>query len=202
MNKHIVEQEFSISKEMRRKLTNNFSCVLWLTGLSGSGKSTLAKEIEKRLYDLGVLTYILDGDNIRHGLNNDLGFSQKDREENIRRIGEVSKLFVDSGAIVISAFISPYQRDREFVRKLVQEGEFVEVYVKCPIEVCENRDVKGLYKKAREGVIKGFTGIDDPYEEPTSPEIILETDNCLVDECVDSVIAYLKEKKIIGEKLK
>lgn len=197
MQRFVIPHSHEITKEDRRNLNQHGSLVLWFTGLPSSGKSTLANEVEKRLISTGIRTYILDGDNVRTGLCKDLGFSEEDRAENIRRIGEVSKLFVDAGCIVLSAFVSPYRRDRDAVRDLVQDGEFVEVFVKCPVEVCEGRDVKGLYKKAREGVIKGFTGIDDPYEEPLNAEIVIETDNTSLDEGVERIIGYLQEKKVL-----
>ncbi|WP_457624513.1 adenylyl-sulfate kinase [Persephonella sp.] len=193
----IIPHRGTINKEDRQRLKGHRSAILWFTGLSGSGKSTLAHAVEERLFERGIHTYVLDGDNIRTGLNKDLGFSKEDREENIRRIGEVAKLFVDAGIIVLSAFISPYRKDREFVRNLVEDGEFIEIYVKCPLEVCEARDVKGLYKKAREGLIKNFTGIDDPYEEPLNPEIIVETDKEPLEESVGKIINYLVEKGYI-----
>lgn len=198
-NKFIIPHKGRINKADRQRLMGHKSVILWFTGLSGSGKSTLAHAVEEKLFSMGIHTYVLDGDNIRTGLNKDLGFSEEDRKENIRRIGEVAKLFVDAGLIVLTAFISPYRRDRDFVRNLVEEGEFVEVYVKCPLEVCERRDVKGLYKKARQGIIKNFTGIDDPYEEPLSPEITVETDKESVEESVDKIISYLIKRRIIKD---
>ncbi len=198
--KFIIPHRGKVKKEDRQKLKGHKSAILWFTGLSGSGKSTIAHAVEEKLYQMGIHTYVLDGDNVRTGLNKDLGFSPEDRKENIRRIGEVSKLFVDAGIIVLSAFISPYKKDREFVRNIVDDGEFIEIYVKCPIEVCESRDVKGLYKKAREGLIKNFTGIDDPYEEPENPEIVIETDKETVEESVEKIINYLKEKGYIDLK--
>ncbi len=198
--KFIIPHRGKVKKEDRQKLKGHKSAILWFTGLSGSGKSTIAHAVEEKLYQMGIHTYVLDGDNVRTGLNKDLGFSPEDRKENIRRIGEVSKLFVDAGIIVLSAFISPYKKDREFVRNIVGNGEFIEIYVKCPIEVCESRDVKGLYKKAREGLIKNFTGIDDPYEEPENPEIVIETDKETVEESVEKIINYLKEKGYIDLK--
>ncbi|MDG5787837.1 adenylyl-sulfate kinase [Evansella sp. AB-P1] len=194
---NIYWHDTAITKEDRQKLNNHKSCTIWFTGLSGSGKSTLANAVENRLHELGTRSYVLDGDNIRHGLNNDLGFSPDDRKENIRRIGEVSKLFVDGGSIVLTAFISPYKDDRKVVRDLLDENEFFEVYVKCSISECEKRDPKGLYKKARNGDIKEFTGISAPYEEPENPEIIVETDRFSIEECVDQVIIKLKEHSII-----
>jgi len=196
--KFIIPHRGKVKKEDRQKLKGHKSAILWFTGLSGSGKSTIAHAVEEKLHQMGVHTYVLDGDNIRTGLNKDLGFTPEDRKENIRRIGEVSKLFVDAGIIVLSAFISPYREDREFVRKIVNDNEFIEIYVKCPIEVCEKRDVKGLYKKARQGLIKNFTGIDDPYEEPENPEIIIETNKETIEESVEKIINYLKEKGYIG----
>ncbi|ASS96906.1 adenylyl-sulfate kinase [Peribacillus simplex] len=194
---NVTWHETSLNKELRRKQNGHESTVLWFTGLSGSGKSTIANAVAKELYNRNIRSYVLDGDNIRHGLNKDLGFSEEDRTENIRRIGEVSKLFVDSGQFVLTAFISPFRADRQIVRDLLDEGEFIEVYIKCPIEECEVRDPKGLYDKARKGIIKDFTGIDSPYEEPEQPEIILESDQYSIEECVEQVIGYLTAKKAI-----
>ncbi|WP_338447800.1 adenylyl-sulfate kinase [Niallia oryzisoli] len=194
---NVVWHEQSITKEDRREQNGHNSFVLWFTGLSGSGKSTLANAIAARLFNENVRNYVLDGDNIRHGLNKDLGFSEADRTENIRRIGEVSKLFVDAGQVVLTAFISPFQADRKLVRDLLAEKEFIEVYVKCPIDTCEERDPKGLYQKARQGIIKDFTGISSPYEEPENPEIVIETNNNTIEESVEQVIAYLKENNLI-----
>ncbi|MDP1420419.1 adenylyl-sulfate kinase [Peribacillus simplex] len=194
---NVTWHETSLTKELRRKQNGHESTVLWFTGLSGSGKSTIANAVAKELYNRNIRSYVLDGDNIRHGLNKDLGFSEEDRTENIRRIGEVSKLFVDSGQFVLTAFISPFRADRQIVRDLLEEGEFIEVYIKCPIEECEVRDPKGLYDKARKGIIKDFTGIDSPYEEPEQPEIILESDQYSIEECVEQVIGYLTVKKAI-----
>ncbi len=194
---NVTWHETSLTKEHRRKQNGHESTVLWFTGLSGSGKSTIANAVAKELYNRNIRSYVLDGDNIRHGLNKDLGFSEEDRTENIRRIGEVSKLFVDSGQFVLTAFISPFMADRQIVRDLLGEGEFIEVYIKCPIEECEVRDPKGLYDKARKGIIKDFTGIDSPYEEPEQPEIILESDQYSIEECVEQVIGYLTAKKAI-----
>ncbi|WP_025026238.1 adenylyl-sulfate kinase [Caldalkalibacillus mannanilyticus] len=195
--KNIVWHNATVVKEDRHQLNQHKSCVLWFTGLSGSGKSTLANAVEKRLYELGIRTYVLDGDNVRHGLNKDLGFSNEARKENIRRIGEVSKLFIDAGVITLTAFISPFVEDRQVARDLVQADEFIEVYVRCSLETCESRDPKGLYKKARNGEIPEFTGISSPYEEPENPEITIESDQLSVDESVDKVVQYLKERKII-----
>ncbi len=183
-----------IKKVHRRKRNGHSSAIIWLTGLSGSGKSTIANKLEAVLFEKGLNVYVLDGDNVRNGLNKDLGFSAQDREENIRRIGEVAKLFVDAGIIAITAFISPYKKDREIVRRSVDKDEFIEVFVKCPLDVCETRDVKGLYRKAKKGEVKSFTGIDDIYEEPENPEIVIETDKIGVTEAVNKVLNYLQEK--------
>ncbi|NLU35366.1 MAG: adenylyl-sulfate kinase [Wolinella succinogenes] len=189
----------SITKLQRAERKNQKPCVVWFTGLSGSGKSTLANELESRLYAMGYHTYLLDGDNVRHGLNSDLGFGEADRIENIRRIGEVSKLFVDAGLIVLSAFISPFRNDRGRVRSLMGADEFVEVFVDTPLSVCEARDPKGLYKKARRGEIKSFTGIDSPYEEPLNPEIHLVNDQSDAGGNVDILIDYLKKMGYIHD---
>ncbi|MBO8161182.1 MAG: adenylyl-sulfate kinase [Thermosipho sp. (in: Bacteria)] len=190
-------QHTKIKREDREKVLNQKGLVLWFTGLSGSGKSTIANEVEYVLNSMGYATYLLDGDNIRHGLNSDLGFSKEDRKENIRRISEVAKLFQDAGIITLVTFISPFREDRNNARKLIPEGRFIEIYVKCSLEACEKRDVKGLYKKAREGLIKDFTGISSPYEEPENPELILNTEKETIKESVDKVINYLKDKKLI-----
>ncbi|MDQ0162538.1 adenylyl-sulfate kinase [Aeribacillus alveayuensis] len=195
---NIVWHHSKVTKEDRQKLNGHKSVVLWFTGLSGAGKSTLSVEVEKELHQRGIRTYILDGDNIRHGLNKNLGFSAEDRKENIRRIGEVSKLMVDAGIVTLTAFISPYREDRDMVRQLLGEKEFIEIYVKCSLEECERRDPKGLYKKARAGEIKGFTGIDDPYEAPENPELVVETDKQTLEESVKKVITYLEEKGYIN----
>lgn len=186
-----------ITKEDRIKLMKQKGVTIWLTGLSGSGKSTIAVELEHALLENKHLAYILDGDNVRHGLNKNLGFSPEDRTENIRRIGEVAKLFTDANMITITAFISPYRQDRDNVRKLLKDGEFVEVYVKCPLEVCEQRDTKGLYKKARAGEVKEFTGISAPYEEPLNPELTIDTSKMTVDESTRAVLTYLEEKEYV-----
>ena len=183
-----------ITKEDRIKLMKQKGVTIWLTGLSGSGKSTIAVELEHALLENGHQAYILDGDNIRHGLNKNLGFSPEDRSENIRRIGEVAKLFTDANIITITAFISPYRQDRENARKLQKNGEFIEVYVKCPLEVCEQRDTKGLYKKARAGEVKEFTGISAPYEEPVNHEITIDTSKMPVEESIRAILKYLEEK--------
>lgn len=195
--RQIVWHRTSLNREDRQKIKGHKSCVIWMTGLSGSGKSTLANALEVKLHALGVHSYLLDGDNVRHGLNRDLGFSPDERKENIRRTGEVAKLFVDAGMIVITALISPFRSDRAVARQMVAEGEFVEVYVKCPLAECENRDPKGLYKKARAGVIPEFTGISSPYEAPEHPELVLETDKLSVEIAVEQLIGYLQDKGII-----
>ncbi|AST95051.1 adenylyl-sulfate kinase [Shouchella clausii] len=196
-NSNLVWHEASVSKQERHARHNHKGCVLWFTGLSGSGKSTLANALDRSLFDAGLSTYVLDGDNIRHGLNKDLGFSDRDRQENIRRIGEVAKLFVDAGTIVSTAFISPFQSDRDQARALLADGEFIEVYVKCPLEECERRDVKGLYKKARNGEIPQFTGISSPYEEPKTPEITVDTSVQTVEESVEQIIGWLEKHHIL-----
>jgi len=193
-NKNIVWHDHHVTKEERSDIKGQKPCILWFTGLSGSGKSTVANAVESRLVELQKHTYLLDGDNIRMGLNKGLGFSDEDRVENIRRIGEVSKLFVDAGTIVLTAFISPFQKERDAVRELVGETEFIEVYVDTPLEVCESRDPKGLYKKARNGEIPNFTGISSPYEAPTEPEIHIPNDNITVEDVTQQIIDYLQEK--------
>lgn len=192
---NITWHDQDVTKKDRREGNKHHSYVLWFTGLSGSGKSTVANAVAKRLFKDQTNTYVLDGDNIRFGINKDLGFSDEDRKENIRRIGEVSKLFVDSGQVVITAFISPFREDRDRVREILEEDEFVEVYIKCSLEACETRDPKGLYEKARKGVIKEFTGISSPYEEPVQPELVIDTENNSVEECVEQIVEFLKEKK-------
>jgi adenylylsulfate kinase len=189
----VVWHQASVSHHDRVELNGHRPAVLWFTGLSGSGKSTVANAVDKMLHDLNCKTYVLDGDNVRHGLNGDLTFTDKDRIENIRRIGEVSKLFVDAGLLVSTAFISPFNADRKMVREQLGEGEFIEVFVDTPIEICEQRDPKGLYKKARAGEIKNFTGIDSAYEAPASPEVHIEAGTKSVEECAKQVIQFLSE---------
>lgn len=195
----LIKHDHLISRQKRAEQKRQKPCVLWFTGLSASGKSTISNAVEQMLFELGHHTYLLDGDNVRHGLNKDLGFTDADRVENIRRIGEMAKLFADAGLIVLSAFISPFRADRKMVRDLLAEGEFVEIHMSTPLSVCEQRDPKGLYKKARQGEIKNFTGIDSSYEAPESPEITLDTAECDVETCADKVIAYLKQNHIIHE---
>ena len=188
----VTWHEHHVSKAERAKLNGHKGCVLWFTGLSACGKSTIANTVDHMLHSDDRHTFVLDGDNVRMGLNKNLGFSAEDRAENIRRIGEVAKLFASSGTITLTAFISPYRADRDAVRELLDEGEFVEIYVKASLETCEARDPKGLYKKARAGEIKGFTGIDDPYEAPENPELVLDSDNKKVFELAAEVVTYLE----------
>ena len=193
--------EHRVARELKEKRNQHKSRVLWFTGLSGSGKSTVANAAEKILHDMGLQTYVLDGDNVRMGLNKDLGFSHKDRTENIRRITEVANLFADSGSIVLTAFISPYREDRDKAREIISTDDFIEVFVSADLSVCELRDPKGLYKKARAGEIKGFTGIDAPYEVPLNPELIIETDKNDIETCAQIVVDYLVEEGIISKTL-
>ncbi|PJY98723.1 MULTISPECIES: adenylyl-sulfate kinase [Bacillus] len=193
-NRDIVWHEASITKEEYQQKNKHKSSILWLTGLSGSGKSTIANAAARELFEQGYQVIVLDGDNIRHGLNKDLGFSDEDRKENIRRIGEVAKLFVQQGTIVITAFISPFREDREQVRQLVEAGEFNEVYIKCDLDICEQRDPKGLYKKARNGEIPFFTGIDSPYEEPEAPELVLDSGQHDREACKNQLIEFVERK--------
>lgn len=212
---NVVWHEHSVSREMRENSNSHKGCVIWLTGLSGSGKSTIANTLDHKLFENGIKTVVLDGDNVRHSLNASpailkgrhgdefsqrfgLGFSAIDREENIRRIGAVAGIFSQTGIIALTAFISPYRVDRDRVRETLNEGEFIEVFVNTPIEICEQRDPKGLYKKARAGEIKGFTGIDDPYEEPVSPELELSAADKTPDILADEIIAFLKSRAIIA----
>ncbi len=191
---NIIPHTFHIQRNDRAELKGHGSLVIWFTGLSGSGKSTLANRVEKKLFDLKYHTFSLDGDNIRRGLNKNLGFSREDRIENLRRIAEVARLFIESGNLVIASFISPLKKDRDLVRNIVGTGNFVEVFVNTPLEVCEKRDVKGLYKKARAGEIKNFTGIDAPYENPMSPDIEVKTDEEGVEEAAERIVVFLKNK--------
>ncbi len=194
---NITWHEAHVTRADREKIHGHKGATLWFTGLSASGKSTVARRVEQLLTERGCFSYVLDGDNIRHGLNKDLGFSPEDRTENIRRIGEVAKLFTDAGAITVTAFISPYREDRDRVRAIMDDGDFVEVYVCAPLEVCEERDPKGLYKKARAGQIPEFTGISAPYEEPAKPELTLHTDQHDVDGCAKQVIGFLQDRGIL-----
>ena len=190
---NVFWHEHAVTKAERVARTGHKSAVIWLTGLSGSGKSTIANELDHQLFKRGVNSYVLDGDNVRHGLNKDLGFSPEDRVENIRRIGEVAKLMAGAGFVVITAFISPYRADRELVRELLEPDEFIEVFVDCPLEVCEERDTKGLYKKARAGEIPEFTGISAPYETPENGELTIDANAGTPTECAERLVAYLDQ---------
>jgi len=194
-----VYHNATVTRQRRNQLNKHKSVVIWFTGLSGSGKSTLAHSVEEKLHSLDYRTFVLDGDNVRHGLSSDLTFSIDDRKENIRRIGETAKLMVTAGIIVITAFISPFREDRRAVRKLLSRNDFIEVYCNASLETCEARDVKGLYKRARAGEIKSYTGIDSPYEEPISPELIVNTGTESLEESVIKVIDYLKSKNIVEQ---
>ena len=187
----------TVTRERRNQLNNHKSVVLWFTGLSGSGKSTMSHALEERLFNKGCRTFVLDGDNVRHGLNSDLGFSDKDRKENIRRIGEVSKLMMEAGFIIMTAFISPFREDRIAVRNLIPNGDFIEIYCKASLETCEARDVKGLYKRARAGEIKNYTGISSPYEVPDNADLIIDTEQETIEASVSIIISFLKKKTII-----
>lgn len=194
---NITWHETTVTAEDREQLLNQKGCVIWFTGLSGSGKSTLANAVEHVLHRQRHHTYVLDGDNVRHGLNKNLGFSPEDREENIRRVGEVAKLFSDAGTVVMTAFISPYRADRDQARALITEGRFVEVFVDCPLEVCEERDTKGLYKKARAGEIKEFTGISAPYEPPLNPEVTVNSAELSIKECAETIVSALVKSGLV-----
>ncbi len=197
VSSNVVWHQAAIDRYARENLNGHKSVILWFTGLSGSGKSTLAHAVEEKLYEMKCRTYVLDGDNIRHGLCGDLGFSNEDRVENIRRIGEVAKLFLEAGVITLTAFISPFRADRNNVRKITSEGDFFEIYCKCSLDICEERDVKGLYKKARAGEIREFTGINSPYEEPLSPELTVDTGSETLEESTDKVIKLLIQRGIV-----
>tara|TARA_B100000787_G_scaffold29075_1_gene19330 strand:+ start:126 stop:725 length:600 start_codon:yes stop_codon:yes gene_type:complete len=190
---NIIYHQATVTQQRRNKLNNHESVLLWFTGLSGAGKSTLAHALEEKLFQMGCRTYVLDGDNVRHGLNSNLDFSETDRIENIRRVGEVSKLMLEAGLIVMTAFISPYAEDRNKARVLISKNNFIEIYCKASLEICEKRDVKGLYKRARAGEIKNYTGIDSPYEVPLNPELIINTDKETLDESVSKILNYLQE---------
>ena len=194
---NVVWHNATVTRERREHQNGHRGVILWFTGLSGAGKSTLAHAVEERLHQMGCRTFVFDGDNVRHGLCSDLGFSVEDRVENIRRIGEMAKLFLEAGVISLTAFISPFRSDRERVRSLVPHGDFLEIYCRCSLDVCEERDVKGLYKRARKGEIKDFTGLTAPYEEPENPELIVDTDKQTIKESAESVIRFLEERGII-----
>jgi adenylylsulfate kinase len=193
-SKHIVWHQTTVSRAEREQISGHRGCTVWLTGLSGSGKSTIANMMEKALWERGVRSFVLDGDNIRHGLNKDLGFSPADRTENIRRIGEVAALFTDAGVVNVTAFISPYRADREIARKAMPEGCFVEVYIKCALDECEKRDPKGLYKKARAGQIPEFTGISAPYEAPDHAELVVDTTGQTAEQSLAAILGFLESK--------
>ena len=193
-----VYHNATVTRERRNQLNDHKSVVIWFTGLSGSGKSTLAHSVEEELHNLGCRTFVLDGDNVRHGLSSNLTFSDNDRKENIRRIGEAANLMMEAGVIAMTAFISPFNEDRNLVRQLLPQGDFIEIYCNASLEACESRDVKGLYKRARSGEIKNYTGIDSPYEEPNSPELIVNTEKESLDESVSKVIDLLKAHSIIS----
>ena len=193
---NIIYHQASVTRQRRYKLNNHRSIVLWFTGLSGSGKSTLAHTLEEKLFQMECKTFVLDGDNVRHGLNSNLDFSEADRTENIRRISEVSKLMLESGLIVMTAFISPFKKDRNEARKLISNDDFIEIYCKASLEICEKRDVKGLYKRARAGEIKNYTGIDSPYEAPENPELIIDTDKESLGESVSKIFDFLESKGV------
>ena len=188
----------TVTRQRREKLNNHKSVIIWFTGLSGSGKSTLAHSVEEELHKLGCRTFVLDGDNVRHGLSSNLTFSNDDRKENIRRIGEAAKLMMEAGVIAMTAFISPFKKDRNTVRQLLAQGDFIEIYCKASLETCESRDVKGLYKRARAGEIKNYTGIDSPYEAPNDPELVIGTDSEPLEESVTKVMSFLKSTEIIN----
>ena len=195
--KNIIYHNATVTRERRNQLNRHKSIIIWCTGLSGSGKSTLAHAVEEELFNRGCRTYVLDGDNVRHGLSSNLGFADNDRKENIRRIGETAKLMMEAGVIVITAFISPFREDRKVARNLVSNGDFVEIHCRASLETCEARDVKGLYKRARAGKIKNYTGIDSPYEEPDNPELVIDTDRETLDGSVSKIMKFLQVKKII-----
>ncbi len=194
MQENIIPHQFNVSKEKRSELKNQHPLLLWFTGLSGSGKSTIANAVEVALYNKGIHTYLLDGDNVRKGLNNNLTFSPEDRTENIRRIAEVSNLMIDAGLVVLAAFVSPYKKDREMIKNTVKSVNFVEIFVNTSVEECERRDTKGLYAKARKGLIKDFTGVNAPYEAPENPDVLIETENTTVEEAVNKVLEYIEQR--------
>ena len=196
-NKNTIYHNATVTRKRRNQLNCHKSAVIWFTGLSGSGKSTLAHSVEEELYKLGCRSFVLDGDNVRHGLSSNLTFSDDDRKENIRRIGEAANLMMEAGIITMTAFISPFKKDRNLVRQLLPQGDFIEIYCKASLEACESRDVKGLYKRARAGEIKSYTGIDSPYEKPDNPELIIDTESESLEDSVIKVIDFLKVRKII-----
>ena len=194
ISKDITWYQSKVTRKDREALNNHKGLIIWFTGLSGSGKSTLSSALEEFLFHANCRTFLLDGDNVRHGLCNDLGFSSEDRIENMRRVGEVAKLFMNAGVIVMAAFISPFRQDRDWIRDIVDEGDFIEIHCSCPLEICESRDTKGLYSRARKGEIKEFTGISSPYEPPLSCELIVDTANSKLEDCVNQIISYMVQK--------
>jgi adenylylsulfate kinase len=198
---NVVWHECYVRRADRNRLNNHRSGLLWFTGLSAAGKSTIAHSVEKVLFEQGIRTYVLDGDNVRHGLNADLGFSPADRRENMRRIGEVAKLMVDAGLIVLACFVSPYREDREAVRRLFESDSYMEIYVKCPVEECEQRDPKGQYRKARAGMIENYTGISAPYEEPQNPDLVIDTQALVIEQSVEEVVNFLVARGLIGGRM-
>jgi len=196
-NNNVIWHHATVTRARREAQNGHKSFILWFTGLSGSGKSTLAHAVEEELYRMGCKTFVFDGDNVRHGLNRDLGFSQEDRKENIRRIGEMCKLFIEAGVIALTAFISPYKKNRNMIRQMVKEGDFIEIYCNCDLDICERRDVKGMYAKARRGEIPAFTGISAPYEVSDNPEIIVDTGHTALEGCVNKIIEYLQHNALL-----
>jgi adenylylsulfate kinase len=194
---NIIYHNATVTRQRREKLNNHKSVVIWFTGLSGSGKSTLAHSVEEELHKLGYRTFVLDGDNVRHGLSSNLTFSDDDRKENIRRIGEAAKLMMEAGVIAMTAFISSFREDRDNVRRLLSQEDFIEIFCNASLDLCESRDVKGLYKRARAGEIKNYTGIDSPYEAPNNPELVIDTDGETLEESATKVIEFLKSKNIV-----
>jgi len=195
---NVVWHQATVTRKRREAANGHRSAILWFTGLSGAGKSTLAHAVEERLYQRGARTFVFDGDNVRHGLCSDLGFSDTDRQENIRRIGEISKLIIEAGVIALTAFISPFRADRDRVRALADNGDFIEIYCRASVDECESRDVKGLYARARSGEIKAFTGVSSPYEEPLNPELVVDTGSLALDECVELVLSFLQAEGVVG----
>lgn len=194
MHNHVIWHQGAVTKGDRNVLNGHRSGLIWLTGLSASGKSTIAHAVEKELFDSGIRAYVLDGDNVRHGLNANLGFSPEDRKENMRRIAEVARLMVDAGLLVLAAFISPFREDRAAVRKLFNKDDFAEIYIKCSLAECENRDPKGQYKKARNGIIKNYTGVSAPYEEPEAPELVIDTEKMSLEDSAKAIMKYIEDK--------
>lgn len=194
MHNHVIWHQGAVTKGDRNVLNGHRSGLIWLTGLSASGKSTIAHAVEKELFDSGIRAYVLDGDNVRHGLNANLGFSPEDRKENMRRIAEVARLMVDAGLLVLAAFISPFREDRAAVRKLFNKDDFAEIYIKCSLAECENRDPKGQYKKARNGIIKNYTGVSAPYEEPEAPELVIDTEKMSPEDSAKAIMKYIEDK--------